>query len=35
MEFLNNFLAETKTNGTYDKIYTKWFRESGWLKELQ
>ena len=35
MAFLNEFLAETKTNGTYDKIYNKWFKDDAWLKELQ
>jgi len=33
--FLNEFLAETKINGTYDKIYNKWFKDDAWLKELQ
>ncbi|MCP3175682.1 MAG: transporter substrate-binding domain-containing protein [Desulfuromonadales bacterium] len=35
LEFLNAFLAEIKTDGTYDKIYTKWFKDDTWLKELQ
>jgi len=35
MAFLNGFLAEAKTNGTYDKIYTKWFKDDAWIKELQ
>ena len=35
MAFLNDFLAETKSNGTYDKIYTKWFKDDAWIKELQ
>ncbi len=34
MEFLNTFLAETKADGTYDKIYHKWFKDDSWLKEL-
>ena len=34
MEFLNGFLAETRKNGTYDKIYNKWFKDDTWLKEL-
>jgi polar amino acid transport system substrate-binding protein len=35
LAFLNEFLAEAKTNGTYDKIYNKWFKDDAWLKELQ
>ena len=34
MGFLNGFLAETRTNGTYNKIYNKWFKDDTWLKEL-
>ena len=33
--FLNTFLEEIKADGTYDKIYTKWFKNDTWLKELQ
>jgi len=33
--FLNDFLKEAKTDGTYDKIYTKWFKDDAWLKELR
>ena len=35
MAFLNGFLAEARNNGTYDKIYTKWFKDDAWVKELQ
>ncbi|PLY00320.1 MAG: amino acid ABC transporter substrate-binding protein [Desulfuromonas sp.] len=35
MAFLNDFLAESKSNGTYEKIYTKWFKDDAWIKELQ
>ncbi len=35
LAFLNEFLASTKADGTYDKIYTKWFKDDAWLKELQ
>ena len=35
LAFLNNFLEEIKADGTYDKIYTKWFKDDTWLKELQ
>ncbi|MDW7645356.1 MAG: transporter substrate-binding domain-containing protein [Desulfuromonadales bacterium] len=33
--FLNAYLEEIKADGTYDKIYTKWFKDDTWLKELQ
>jgi polar amino acid transport system substrate-binding protein len=33
--FLNDFLKEAKADGTYDKIYTKWFKDDAWLKELR
>ncbi|KJS28958.1 MAG: amino acid ABC transporter substrate-binding protein [Desulfatitalea sp. BRH_c12] len=33
--WLNNFLNQVKKDGTYDKIYTKWFVDDAWLKELQ
>ncbi len=35
LAFLNNFLKDAKTNGSYDKIYTKWFKDDAWLKELR
>tara|TARA_R110001583_G_scaffold137_7_gene1417 strand:+ start:626 stop:1483 length:858 start_codon:yes stop_codon:yes gene_type:complete len=35
MNFLNNFLAQVKGDGTYDKIYSKWFDSDAWLKTVQ
>lgn len=35
LAFLNDFLTEVKGNGTYDKIYNKWFKDDTWLKELR
>lgn len=35
MNFLNNFLAQVKGDGTYDKIYGKWFGSDAWLKNVQ
>lgn len=35
LNFLNNFLAQIKGDGTYDKIYAKWFNTTEWLKDLQ
>ncbi|MDF1553308.1 MAG: transporter substrate-binding domain-containing protein, partial [Deferrisomatales bacterium] len=35
VNWLNNFLNQVKHDGTYDKIYAKWFKSDAWLKELQ
>ncbi len=35
INWLNNFLAQAKNDGTYDRIYKKWFKSDAWLKELQ
>ncbi|BCR03778.1 amino acid ABC transporter substrate-binding protein [Desulfuromonas versatilis] len=35
INWLNNFLNQSKNDGTYDKIYEKWFKDTAWLKELQ
>ncbi len=35
INWLNNFLRQVKNDGTYEKIYTKWFKSDTWLKELQ
>ena len=35
LNWLNNFLNQVKHDGTYDKIYDKWFKSDAWLKELQ
>jgi len=35
MNFLNNFLAQVKGDGTYDKIYSRWFGSDEWLKTVQ
>ena len=35
LNFLNNFLAQIKGDGTYDKIYGKWFSSDNWLKSVQ
>ncbi len=35
VNWLNNFLVQTKNDGTYDKIYAKWFLSDEWLKDLQ
>ncbi len=35
INWLNNFLVQAKNDGTYDKIYKKWFLSDEWLKDLQ
>jgi polar amino acid transport system substrate-binding protein len=35
ISWLNNFLFQIKSDGTYDKIYDKWFQSDKWLKQIQ
>jgi polar amino acid transport system substrate-binding protein len=35
VNWLNNFMNQVKNDGTYDKIYAKWFLDDAWMKELQ
>jgi polar amino acid transport system substrate-binding protein len=35
INWLDNFLVQAKNDGTYDKIYNKWFLSDEWLKDLQ
>jgi polar amino acid transport system substrate-binding protein len=35
INWLNNFLNQAKNDGTYDRIYQKWFISDAWLKEIQ
>ncbi|MBJ7553522.1 transporter substrate-binding domain-containing protein [Marinomonas spartinae] len=35
LNFLNNYLAQVKGDGTYDKIYHKWFKTKEWLSTVQ
>ncbi len=35
INWLDNFLVQSKNDGTYDKIYKKWFLSDAWLKDLQ
>ncbi|MCF6178102.1 MAG: transporter substrate-binding domain-containing protein [Geopsychrobacter sp.] len=35
LNWLNNYLAQMKNDGTYDKIYQKWFLSDAWVKKLQ
>ena len=35
INFLNNFLRQIKGDGTYERIYDKWFKSDAWLKQLK
>lgn len=35
LNWLNNFLAQSKRDGTYDALYKKWFEGSAWLQNLK
>jgi polar amino acid transport system substrate-binding protein len=35
LNWLNNFLAQTKGDGSYDKIYNKWITGTDWIKDVQ
>jgi polar amino acid transport system substrate-binding protein len=35
LNWLNNFMAQVKYDGVYDKIYKKWFQDDAWMKEIQ
>ena len=35
INWLDNFLVQAKNDGSYDKIYEKWFLSDKWLKQLK
>jgi len=35
LNWLNNFMFQVKNDGTYERIYNKWFGDDSWLKEIQ
>lgn len=35
LNWLDNFLVQAKNDGTYDKVYHKWFEDDAWMKDLQ
>ncbi len=35
LNWLNNYLTQLKNDGTYDKIYAKWFLKDDWVRKLQ
>ena len=34
INWLNNFLNQTKHDGTYQKIYDRWFSDASWQKKV-
>ena len=35
LNFLNNFLRQSKGDGSYDRIYNKWFKSDAWLSQIK
>lgn len=35
LNWLENFMYQVKNDGTYERIYHKWFQDDAWLKEIQ
>ncbi len=35
LNWLNNYMVQIKSDGTYDKIYAKWIQNDAWVKQLQ
>ncbi|WP_313513908.1 transporter substrate-binding domain-containing protein [Pseudomonas sp.] len=35
INWINNFLAQAKKDGTYDRIHAKWFKNTAWLKDME
>jgi polar amino acid transport system substrate-binding protein len=35
LNWLNNFIRQIKHDGTYEKLYNKWFKNIDWLKRVQ
>lgn len=35
INWINNFLNQIKNDGTYDRLYNKWFKRTDWLTEME
>jgi polar amino acid transport system substrate-binding protein len=35
LNWLNNFLAQVKNDGRYERIYQKWIKSSDWIKDIK
>ncbi|RLB61971.1 MAG: amino acid ABC transporter substrate-binding protein [Deltaproteobacteria bacterium] len=35
INWLNNYMIQVRSDGTYDKIYAKWIQSDAWLQQIQ
>ena len=35
LNWLENFMFQVKNDGTYERLYHKWFQDDAWIKEIQ
>lgn len=35
LNWINNWLVQIHNDGTYERIHTKWFKKTDWLKEME
>jgi len=35
LNWLNNFLAQMKNDGRYDRIYEKWIKKTDWIGDVK
>jgi polar amino acid transport system substrate-binding protein len=35
LNWLNNFLAQVKNDGRYERIYNKWIKSTGWIDDIK
>ena len=35
LNWLNNYMKQVRSDGTYDKIYAKWIQSDAWLQQIQ
>jgi len=35
LNWVNNYIQQIQSDGTYDEFYTKWFKKTDWVKYLK
>ena len=35
INWINNFFNQIKNDGTYDRLYNKWFKKTNWLEQME
>lgn len=35
INWINNFLNQVRNDGTYERLYNKWFKKGDWLKDME